>query len=208
MDKRIKNEFPQVCNKDLSFWLNGKARGLVMRFTGNIIPILRKFGICNDETISRIMFAESREAIYREALRINGEARLSLMEDIALSNDVDIWKPLRALGCKVFSPMEPGFVFSEMPLSDEPKWIKEKLAKAITVKNGKLFLSDDIIEKESAYIPTDKQRELYDILKEFCDRLQSMGIKCDAGKLFVSRYNDYLRPNVASVLYFHIGRDS
>ena len=58
MDKRIKNEFPQICNEDLNFWLNGKARGLVMRFTGNIIPILRKFGICNDETISRIIIRD------------------------------------------------------------------------------------------------------------------------------------------------------
>ena len=205
MAKKYKYEFPKICNRDLHFGLHGMARGFIMRFTQDIIPLLRKLGICNDETISRIMFCNSMETIYAEALRINGEDKLNLMEDIALSNEIDLWKPLRAAGCKVLSPRDSEFVFAEMPLSDCATWQKDRISKAIRVKNCKLILSEEIVEEQSIYEPTDRQREIYDLVADFCNNLKAMGIKCDSGKLFTSKYDDYLRPNAGAILYFHIG---
>lgn len=170
-----------------------------------VIPTLRKFGVCNDEVIASIMMADTMEAIYHEAIKRN-EKTLKILEEMANSREEDFWAPLREHGTEVKNPWDEGFIFREMPLANEPMWMKEKVIKSITVKGCKLSFSQSILEEEAVYIPTDNQRELYDIIVEFCDKLKAMGVKCNRSDILTSKYGEYLEPNTPTLLYKGIGK--
>ena len=202
----LKNNFPRVINDQMETALIYTARYVVDNFNNKILPILRKYSICNDDVIRQIMKAETREAIWLAAIQTNPRM-MDFLESVAAASDEDFWKPLRHYMCKVESPREPGFVFSEMPLAGHPQWIKDKVAKAIIVKDCKVSYSPAILEDEAVFQPTDKQIKLAQLVTDFCDQLKAMGVKCYAGNIFLSRTGEYMEPNIPMMLYKRLGRE-
>ena len=202
----LKNNFPRVVNDQMETALIYTARYVVDNFNNKILPILRKYSICNDDVIRQIMKAETREAIWLAAIKTNPKM-MDFLESVANASEEDFWKPLRHYTCKARTPREPGFVFGEMPLAGHPQWLKDKVAKAIIVKDCKVSYSPAILEDEAVFQPTDKQIKLAQLVTDFCDQLKAMGVKCYGEDIFKSRTNKYLEPDIPMMLYKRLGRE-
>ncbi len=202
--KEFKYDFPRIVILESKFSLLRKARFFMEEYTNSVFPALKTFGLLNDEIISQALASTSREFIYVTAMAIN-EQRIRLMEEIAVANNTDLWKCIRKYDCKVEKPYEEGFEFAPMPFANEQPNLRKLFVDSIKVENHKLFLDKKPITDACTYHPTNKQRELYDLLRDFCAELKRMGLKPDPRELLTGSFTyEYLRPNVENILYNHI----
>ena len=205
MDRKFKFDFPNLTSTCRFMDLHRMAFNLVGSFSKEVMPVLLRCGVSDDEHIRKYLRCESMEDIYKDALNVNGE-NLWLFEKMAESFGEDFWKPMRESNCKVKSPKDEGFVFAPLPLCDTPAWQKEKVLKSISVKDGKLSIDERVLKQESIVIPTDRHRELYDMVATFCEDFNSKKYKKRTIRdLFIYDKDGNLAPNAAGIMFGTVG---
>lgn len=195
MDKTIK--FPVLVADRLLFQLERLAEYFAKYFERDIYPIIHRFGLLDDEHIRKYMECDTVEEIYKDAMAKDADGLL-YAEKAALYSDTDIWAPIRDKNSPVKSPREEGFIFAQTPLSGHE--YKKYVIKALSVKDGHILIDKEILLDESIIKPTDKQRELYELVLNFCKDLEQMKESTRLpGTLFIYQ-NGKIRPNINGIL--------
>jgi hypothetical protein len=84
----LQNNFPMVVNDQMETALIYTARYVVDNFNNKILPILRKYSICNDDVIRQVIKAETREAIWLAAIKTNPK-KMDFLESVANASEED-----------------------------------------------------------------------------------------------------------------------
>lgn len=171
--ERKEIEFPQVISIVVLWDLQRIVEAEKVFFYFKLKPVLKKHGLLSDENIKKYLSGESMQLVYEDAMAHDAE-RVRLLEDVALSCNVDFWEPFRADGCKVKSPKEENFVFARMPLADCPLWQRNRVLRILVVEDGQIFASDEAIRKESIIPLTEKDKEIFGIVQNFCNEINEL----------------------------------
>ena len=145
--------------------LNRLSAQFVSEFVNEVKPVLFAFGLSDDASIRKYIHSRTYEDIYRDAM---ANTPTALLED-------KLCKLLRAPECSASTPIENGFSFRSMPLSDD--FYRDKFLKAIIVENGILKVNESILREESIVKPEPWMVECYGMVSEFCERLKAKNFK-------------------------------
>ncbi len=180
------HKFPSVFDRQkysgICFGLKQRAECFVRQFTGKIIPILKRFRLCDDEHITKYLTAPTFEAIYLDLLS-NPQTKylISFMEE---TSD-DFWAPFRksevrrpdendddfALRSR---PGSPGFEFGDMPfgqISGAAEFIG-----SIKVDEGELSIDYDRLRSLCYAQPSENHQAAYELAKTFIEGLAAIGV--------------------------------
>lgn len=196
----MQKDFPILVNGRLEDDLLRVSALLVRRFESEIYPTLYRFGLLDDAHIQKYLSCDTMEEIYNDAMTENREKMLYL-ERGALFGDgeEDIWKAIRSHLSPVKSPQEDGFIFADLPCSNYTHI--GILRKSFSVNNCKISVDKELFKKASIIKPTDKQRELYALLAEFCTELEKKNYqKRGLYGLFTFSKSGTLLPNARGVV--------
>ena len=185
-------EFPVIRSIVMYVDLCKLANKFASEFEKEVIPVLSSIGLSDDASIRKYIHSRTCEDIYRDAMANN---------PTALSED-KLCKLLRAPECSASTPIENGFSFRSMPLSDDI--FREKILRAITVEDGHLSISFQVLKDESKAAPEPWMVECYEMVSEFCMRLQAKNFKRKRGNLLFAydRHGD-LTPNFDGIFGIH-----
>ena len=176
MSKNFKNEFKPKPSIMMATDLEELAEKYISKFTKEVKPVLLFCGLFDDNHIRRYMKSADMSEIYADAIEKDG-ARIALLEDFVTARGEDFWQQFRDPDCEVKAPYSDGFVFRPMPLWEIPTWQRDKVIRAIVVKDRRLSIDNRIIREESLVYPTKRMLELYAMVTAFCDELNAMKIK-------------------------------
>lgn len=151
------------------------TENFIIGWTKYVIPVMDRLGIGDDEHIRKHLYSYSMEDLYFDAL--DDKERLDSMVSLFRSLERDYWAPLREKDCEVESPEMEGFVFKKLPLSDWNNKSREKVIKAIRVEDGSLTYDENILKRESTIYPSEKDIELYNLVDEFCQKVNALNYK-------------------------------
>ena len=200
-----KKNFPVMVNEDLRNALYRHAKAKVKNFKESIYPLLFELDLFDEAHIKKYLNCDTMEAIYKDALTENPKYIFKLEQKYILEQEKkkgereDIWKFLRDPKSPVQSPNEEGFIFAAMPLADS--YYKGILSKALSVKNAEIITDTNLLDEVSIIKPTDQQRELFDMLSDFCELFNKKG--------FYKKYNilglifgdaNGIHPSIANIL--------
>lgn len=194
-----KKEFPVMVSDHLVDALPMRAKQFAAQFKADIYPILFKFGMLDDKHIQKYLSSVSVEDIYKDAL-VENEAAVTRLEQEALYDEErDVWKRLRTHSSTKKNPKEEGFVFRNMPLHDYSH--RNIILKALSVKDGEILIDEAFLMEVSTIKPTAEQKELWDMLSDFCERFNKKGFnkKYNIASLFNASQNGTF-PNVRAIL--------
>ena len=173
------------------------ANYFAKEFTELIFPVMLKYGILDEPHIKKYLQSETMEDIYRDALKEN-PGTIKEMEKLSVFCDVDVWANIRSINSPVKNPSDEGFVFAPMPRSDYN--YRQSIIKAMSVKDGKIFVDDKILEEECIVKPTDKQQELFEMVVNFCEALKEKNFHRKlVNTLFVNTPGG-IKPNVNGIV--------
>ena len=180
--------------------LNRLSAQFVSEFVNEVKPVLFAFGLSDDASIRKYIHSRTYEDIYRDAVKRN-EMRVQIFDDMARVKGEDFWSAIRDSSSEVQTPKESGFVFKQMPLVDDI--YREKFLKAIIVENGILKVNESILREESLLTPAPWMVECYELVSEFCDRLQAKNFKTKRRiqHLFIYDKDGNLRPNLNGIVW-------
>ena len=205
MDKKFKHECPSMFSTSMFIDMHNLATTLISTFSKEVKPVLLRCGVSDDEHIRRYLSSDSMKSVYEDALTLNGD-NLYLFEKMAESFGQDFWEPMRDSNCTVKSPKEPGFVFKSLPLCGTPAWQKEKVLNCISLNDGKLFIDDQLLRQASIVVPTERHRELYDLVAQFCEEFNAKNYKNRSIRdLFVVGENGKIMPKAGGILFGAVG---
>lgn len=196
----MQKDFPILVNGRLEEDLLRVSDLFVRRFESEIYPILYRFGLLDDAHIQKYLSCDTMEEIYNDAMTEN-RGKMLYLERGSLFGDgkKDIWKAIRSSLSPVKSPQEDGFIFGDIPCSDYA--YKDILLKSFSVNNCKISVNKELFKKFSIIKPTDKQRELYALLVEFCTELEKKNYqKRGLYGLFTFSKSGTLLPNARGVI--------
>jgi len=197
----FKNELPKIMNYELRRELDSLSFQFVVDFGKNLMPFLKRISLCDDIHMRKYIHATTTEPIYQDAIKEQWE-RVCLLEEVFGGKNEDFWKPIRDKGCTARKPTDEGFVFASMLFSEASPYMREKFLKAIVVENGKLSISEKILDEQSIVEPTYRQRECYDLLADFCARLKEKNYKRkNMHSLFIYDKDGDLKPNIKGILF-------
>lgn len=168
-----KKAFPIMVNEDLRHALYRHAEAKVKQFKKDIYPLLLELDLFDDAHIQKYLNCDTKEAIYKDALTENQkyifrlEQKYNIEQQKKEDEREDVWKFFRSPKSPVKSPNEEGFVFDTLPLADS--YYKPILNQALSVKKGEILINTDFLDEVSIIKPTDEQKELFDILSDFCE---------------------------------------
>lgn len=168
-----KKAFPIMVNEDLRHALYRHAEAKVKQFKKDIYPLLLELDLFDDAHIQKYLNCDTKEAIYKDALTENQkyifrlEQKYNIEQQKKEDEKEDVWKFFRSPKSPVKSPNEEGFVFDTLPLADS--YYKPILNQALSVKKGEILINTDFLDEVSIIKPTDEQKELFDILSDFCE---------------------------------------
>ncbi|MBR6978638.1 MAG: hypothetical protein IKH88_02255 [Prevotella sp.] len=187
MDKAKDNsKFPSVFDRQkysgLCFGLKQCAECFVKQFTGSIIPILKRFRMCDDDHIRKYLTAPTFETIYAD-LKDNPQTKylISFMEE---TND-DFWAPFRKNGARRpdesdedfalrARPGSPGFEFCDMPFTQVSG--ASEFVGCIKVDGCKLSIDYGHLKSLCYVQPSQKQQAAYELAKTFVEGLVALGV--------------------------------
>lgn len=200
-----KKTFSVMVNDSLKYDLYRSAEAKAKQFKNEIYPILLRFDLLDDEHIERYLNCDTTEDIYKDALKERRRIVFNLEQQYLLEKEkdeksrIDVWKFLRQYGSPVKSPNEEGFTFAKTPCSD--CYYKDIVAMALSVKNGEILIDKDYLDEKSVIIPTDKQRELYDMLADFCEAFNAKKLHKPEGIRALFSYDkNGIFPNIHFIL--------
>ena len=194
-----KRVFPTIVSNFLEEEHNRVARNIVKSYKNSVYPILFRFRLWDDEHIRKYLGCTTTEEIYKDAMQENKE-RMLFFEQEADFNNEDFWKIIRDESSPVLRPNENGFVFKKLPCFDYRD--RALIIKSLSVNNREIQIDEKILQAGSVVVPNEKQRELYNIVADFCDELKSKGFsKRYVGELlFNSHQTGRIVPNVGGIL--------
>ena len=180
--------------------LNRLSAQFVSEFVNEVKPVLFAFGLSDDASIRKYIHSRTYEDIYRDAVKRN-EMRVQIFDDMARVKGEDFWSAIRDSSSEVQTPKESGFVFKQMPLVDDI--YRDKFLKAIIVEYGILKFNESILREESLLTPAPWMVECYELVSEFCDRLQAKNFKTKRRiqHLFIYDKDGNLRPNLNGIVW-------
>lgn len=192
-------EFPVMVNAYQSWRLPLAAKQFVEEFTGGIYPILHRFKLLNDKNIQKYIFSLSRKDIYEDVLRDNPDAIMALEQDALFEPERDVWRIFRDSRSPVKSPLEDGFIFASMPMHDYSN--RNFICKSLSVKDKVISVNEEFLINGCIIRPTEKQKELWALLSEFCEKFNEGGFykKWFANHLFVHS-NKGIKPSIEMLL--------
>ena len=193
------DEFPVMVNAYQAWRLPLAAKQFVEEFTGGIFPILHKFQLLNDENIQKYIFSLSRKDIYEDVLRDNPSVIEGMKQDALFEPDRDVWGIFRDCRSPVKSPLEDGFIFASMPMHDYTH--RNFICKSLSVKDKVISVNEEFLINGCIIRPTEKQKELWALLSEFCEKFNEGGFykKWFANHLFVHS-NKGIKPSIEMLL--------
>lgn len=191
--------FPKMVSYHRFEEYNRVAHLIVNSYVTSIYPILYRLRLWDDEHIQKYLGSTTSEDIYNDAIQKNNE-KLMFLEEEAVFNGEDFWKMIRDESSPVKSPREEGFIFVNMPKADYKN--RELIISSLYVKNRKIHVNEDILEEASIICPTEKQRELYSIVSNFCDELERGGFSKYAPNemMYYSANSSKIVPNINAIL--------
>ena len=172
-----KKNFPVMVNEDLRNAIQRHANAKVKNFKELIYPLLLELDLLDEAHIKKYLNCDTKEAIYKDALTENAKYIFKLEQKYLIeqqkkeSEREDVWKFLRDPKSPVQSPNEEGFIFAAMPLADSS--YKNILKHVLSVKNADILIDTNLIEEVSIIKPTDEQKELFDVVSDFCEIMNS-----------------------------------
>lgn len=204
--EETKKQFPTMASHSLYMDMRKMAFQFISEFSKEIMPILNLWGLNDEESINKFMRSLSTEDIYKTA-KEKDDQRLKLFEDFSKARGEDFWKKIRHPQCDVESPSNEGFVFMPMPLSKVDSWLRTKVLNAISYKEGRFEISDNILKKESVVVPDSRRQELYAMVSEFCANLKEKKFKNRQNMhiLFTYDKDGDLAPNAHGIMWGHNG---
>lgn len=168
-----KREFPIMVNEEFRSALYRHAESKVRQFKKEIYPLLFELDLFDDTHIQKYLKCDTKEAIYKDALIENQKYIFKLDQKYNIEQQKkegereDVWNFLRSPQSPVKSPNEEGFVFATLPLADSN--FKHILDQALSVKKGEILIDKNFLDEVSIIKPTDEQKELFEILSDFCE---------------------------------------
>lgn len=201
-----KKDFPEMVNLTLEEGLNRQARGIVKGFQTEIYPLLLQFGLFDDKHIEKYLSCETVEDIYKDALEVAPQ-EISKMKQKELVEELkenpkereDVWQIFRGSRSEAKSPEEEGFVWKPIPGADFRN--RKALLNALSVKDMKISINEAYLTEVSVVRPTAEQKELYNMVLEFCEAYNKNGYhkKHNIGSLFASNLKG-IYPSANSIL--------
>ena len=175
------------------------ARNIARSYKNGVYPILFRLRLWDDEHIRKYLGCTTAEEIYKDAMEENKEYILFLDQEADFKEE-DFWKIIRDESSPVKKPNEEGFVFKKLPGFDYRH--RKLIVKSLSVDNREIQINEDILQAGSVVVPSEKQRELYNIVADFCDELKSKGFsKRYVGELLLNQYNTgMIIPNLGGIL--------
>ena len=200
-----KREFPVMVNEDFRNALHRHAEAKVRNFKKEIYPLLLELDLFDDTHIQKYLKCDTKEAIYKDALTENPKYIFKLEQKYLIelqkkeSEREDVWRLFKCFNSPAKSPKEEGFVFAPLPLADSS--YKHILNQALSVKNGEILIDTKLLDDTSIIKPTDEQKELYNIVCDFCDIMNSKKLykKYHIPGLFFGDANG-IHPNIHTIL--------
>ena len=175
----------------------------IQQWNKEIKPLLAACGFCDDENIRYYLNSLSTEDIFKDLCKID-DARLRFMVDYSTFKGENFWDLFRDPDCKVNSPYDKGFVFRPMPLAYEG--LRDKVLKAIYVKDCNLYSSEQIISEECIVKPDQQKCELYEMVAEFCEKLKATyPQQKNVHALFGKDRAGNIIPNAEGIVFGHNG---
>lgn len=175
------------------------AHLIVNAYKISIYPILFRFRVWDDEHIRKYLGCTSTEEIYLDAMRENKE-RMLFLEQEAAFNEEDFWKIIRDESSPVKSPKEEGFVFVKLPKHDYEN--RDIIIKSLFVENKQIHINEDFLEEESIIHPSNRQKELYNIVSNFCDEMDKAGFSREnIDAVLYTTTKGKMVPNVRGILH-------
>ena len=177
--KNFMYEFPRTVNWRLHLHLQHCASLFVAQFDKLIKPILKQYGLDDDEHIRKYMAAEDMRPIYEDILKINGLAHLV---NYFKSTGVDFWKRFRdTTRCDAgANPEDEGFAFIGMPLTDSlderGRRIRKIVLQSLNVVDGVISVDKKVLEDEAVVTPDERQRRAYDLAARFLSEIRKIGL--------------------------------
>ena len=171
-----------------------------------LFPTLARFGLLNEENIRKYLAASSWEIVYSDAMKLN-KNHVSFLENCAkFVDNNDFWKPMRAKDCEVSSPSEPGFRFAYLPFGDPDGMERKKsVLPFLIVKGTQIGVNEQGLMALSMHHLTGKERELYLLVREFCNELDKRGLAGrTASNLFLFQRGKLI-PNVLGIAQRYSG---
>lgn len=192
-------EFPVMVNDFVSRDLLLAAKRFVDEFKSGIYPILHRFEILNDEHIRKYFSSVSRSEIFEDILRDKPELVKALEQDALYEPERDVWGIFRDSRSPVKSPLEPGFVFAEMPMAYYSH--RNIICKALSVRDKEILIDENFLISRCVVKPTAKQEELWALLSEFCAKINEREFykKWVVNHLFIQS-DKGVRPNMNILL--------
>lgn len=192
-------EFPVMVSDFLHTELLRAAKNFVGEFTSGVYPMLYKFGILDDEHILKYLFTRSRQDIYEDVLRDAPEVIKGLEQDALFEPDRDVWGIFRDYLSPVKSPLEDGFIFAKMPMSDYSK--RNVICKSLSVKDKVISVNEEVLINACIIHPTEKQKKLFYLLSDFCEKFNDGGYNKEwvVNNLFVHS-DKGVRPSIKIIL--------
>ena len=196
----MQKDFPILVNGYREDELLRVSALFVSRFESEIYPTLCRFGLLDDAHIQKYLSCDTMEEIYNDAMTENREKMLYLeIGSLYGDGEEDIWKAIRSSLSPVKSPQEDGFIFADLPCMDYTHI--DILRKSFSVNNCKISVDKELFKKASIIKPTDKQRELYALLVDFCTELEKKNYqKRGLYALFTVSKSGTLLPNARGVI--------
>lgn len=205
--KKFKYELPSLMSTTLLGDLTLAAEDFVMLFSTQVKPAIRKFGLLDVDHVKKYLGCADMRPIYEDAVA-KDELRVRLLEDFEISHNTDFWEPFRAENCKAQTPRDEGFEFKPMPLANDPAWMREKVLRVIKVSEDcALSIDEQILPQECLIHPTDRKRQLFDLVSEFCAEFNKQKFKGrnNYRLLFTYDKDGNLAPNASGILFGSIG---
>ena len=192
-----KKKLPVLVSDFKLIELNRVANRFVKNFSAKIFPLMLKYGVLDEPHIKKYLQCDTMEVIYKDAMRENPET-IKRMEQMSFFCDIDAWADIRDCNSPVKSPNEKGFIFAPMPLKDYN--YRKSIMRAISVKDGGLFVDEKILEDECIIKPTEKQEKLYEIAAEFCETLKEMGFHKRSVNSIIINTRSGIKPYISGIM--------
>lgn len=193
----MKHQFPEMVEYQKEQDYNFRARLYVGQFEKFILPILSSLGLYDDEHIKKYLLCDTLEPIYRDAVAEQPE-RVRFIENEREIKQLDSWKQFRDANSEVKHPSEPGFIFAKMPcgISEELKNIKT----CLYVEKRKIRIDKGKIQDLCIVRPTDIQLAVYELVAEFCEKLEELGERKKMPQQLFNSPKEGLSPNVCGIV--------
>jgi hypothetical protein len=192
-----KKKLPTLVSDFKKVSLKRIARYMASDFHSFIYPVLLKFGLLDEVHVKKYLTCETTEEIYNDALAENPDF-IKYLDNVSLYGNEDVWAAIRDKNSPVKSPKEEGFIFAPMPGSESRLF--KSASKTLYLEDGKILVDDKILENECIITPTDRQQELYEMVKDFCDALKEKNYHKNYINSLFMYGSDGIMPNIQGII--------